>query len=131
METPVYKDYVRVYVPNGSQLKTQDGWQWQGTSSGFNHEIWAGTFTLLYGQTQTITLTWTTHYAAKNSINGWEYHYLVQRQAGTDWILHLGVTLPAQASIRSLSGGLKSSTKQTANLSSTLAENTNVEVDYA
>ena len=127
---PVYEDYVHIYVPNGSQLNTQEGWQWQGTSSGFNHEIWAGMFTLTFGQTQTITLTWTTHYTAKNSLNGWKYDFLVQRQAGTNWTLHLGVTLPTHAVIHSLAGGLKSSSKQTANLSSTLAENTNVEVTY-
>ena len=128
---PMYKDYVRVYVPNGSQLKAQNGWQWQGVSSGFNHEIWAGMFTLSYGQTQTITLTWTTHYTTKNSTNQWQYHYLVQRQAGTNWMLHLGITLPTGTKIQGLLGGLKSTTGQTANFSSTLAENTNVGVTYA
>src|SRR5258706_4329136 len=35
---PLYRDYVRVYIPPGSLLQKQDGWQPRGTSKAFGRE---------------------------------------------------------------------------------------------
>ncbi len=104
--SPLYSDYVRIYVPPGSSLQTQQGWQPGGTSEAFGREVWAGSFTLSQGQTNTITLTWTEKGVAKKNAAGWHYQYLVQRQAGVTWILNLQVTLPACVVKTRTSGGL-------------------------
>src|SRR2546421_3349870 len=52
---PLYQDFVRVYVPNGSVLQAQGGWEQRGTTAAFGQEVWAGFFTLPYGQTSSIT----------------------------------------------------------------------------
>jgi hypothetical protein len=126
----VYQDYVRVYVPSGSLLQTQDGWEPRGTSVAFGHEVWAGFLALPYGQTLTITLTWTAPNIAKKSAQGWQYQELIQRQAGTLWKLNLQVTLPSCATITSKQGGLVSENKQKATLTHFLSEATNVELNY-
>ena len=95
----VYRDYVRIYVPTNSSLLTQNGWQFQGKSTAFGHQVWAGWLTLEYGQTTTITLTWTVPHIAKNTGGGWHYLYQLQKQAGTHWLLHFNVTLPLHASV--------------------------------
>lgn len=128
----LYQDYLRVYVPPGSILHVQNGWQPRGTSTAFGHEVWAGSFTLVYGQTRTITFTWTVPGAAKKTSQGWQYQDLVQRQAGTLWNLHLQVTLPSCATKVDMQGGLvpSISSGQVAILSSDLGENTNVGITY-
>ncbi len=93
----VYSDYARVYVPTGSILKAQQGWQPRGTDQAFGHEVWAGSFNLSYGQTLTVTLSWMEKGVAKKDAAGWHYQYLVQRQAGTSWTINLGVSLPSCA----------------------------------
>lgn len=128
--SPLYRDYVRVYVPPGSILHTQDGWEPQGTSQAFGREVWAGLFTLSYGQTHVITLVWTVHGAAQKGVHGWHYQYLIQKQAGDQWVVNLQVTLPACAVINSTLGGLASKAKQTAVLSQSLSEDLNLGIDY-
>ena len=97
--SPLYRDYVHVYVPPGSILLAQDGWQPRGTSNAFNRKVWMGYFTLSYGQTRTITLVWKVPAAASKVQSGWHYQYLVQRQAGALWKLNLQITLPSCAVI--------------------------------
>jgi len=126
----VYRDYVRVYAPPGSILQSQDGWQPQGTSKAFGREVWAGFFTLSYGQTLTITLTWMVPDAAKKDAKGWHYQYVVQRQAGAQWTLHLRITLPSCAVMKNKWGGLASNNKQMAMLSQSLTKDLDVGVDY-
>ena len=128
--SPLYRDYVHVYVPPGSILHTQDGWEPQGTSQAFGREVWAGLFTLSYGQTHVITLVWTVHGAAQKGVHGWHYQYLMQKQAGDQWVVNLQVTLPACAVINSTLGGLASKAKQTAALSLSLSEDLNLGIDY-
>src|SRR6202043_4038472 len=51
--SPRYRDYARIYLPLGSTLILQQGWQPQGTGTSFGSQMWAGLFTLVYGQTRT------------------------------------------------------------------------------
>lgn len=128
--SPVYRDYAQVYVPPGSTLQAQKGWQLRGTSTVFGRQVWAGLFTLTNGQTHTITLLWTERAAAKKDANGWHYQYLIQRQAGTQWKLELHVTLPSCAVITNRSGGVVSNDRQSVTLSKSLEEDMNVDIDY-
>lgn len=130
--SPLYRDYVRVYVPPGSILNTQDGWQPRGTSTAFGREVWAGFFTLSYGQADTITLTWTVPGVARKDANGWHYSDALQRQAGSPlWKLDLQVTLPPCAVINNKEGGLVSTGRQRATLNQLLYKDINVRLDYA
>ncbi|MGZ3646869.1 MAG: DUF4012 domain-containing protein, partial [Ktedonobacteraceae bacterium] len=81
----VYRDYVRVYVPPGSILYKQEGWDATGTGKAFGRTIWAGYFALNFGQTKSINLEWMTTKAASLDVHGWHYQYLLQRQAGAKW----------------------------------------------
>ena len=128
--SPLYRDYVRVYAPPGSRLQRQDGWDPHGTSQAFGREVWAGLFSLSYGQVNTITLVWMVPGAATKDSKGWHYQYLLQRQAGAQWELHLQVMLPSCAVTTNKSDGLVSSNRQVVTLSQALTEDLNVGVDY-
>jgi len=127
---PLYRDYLRVYVPPGSILQTQDGWEPRGTSQAFGREVWAGFFTLPFGQTQTITLVWTVHGAAKKGTGGWHYQYTIQRQAGIQRMLHLQVKLPSCAVKITKLGGLVPSSPQVMTLAQPLNGDMNVGANY-
>ena len=127
---PLYRDYLRVYVPPGSILQTQNGWEPRGTSQAFSREVWAGFFTLSFGQTQTITLVWTVHGAAKKGTGGWHYQYMIQRQAGVQRTLHLQVKLPSCAVKITELGGLVSSSPQVMTLAQPLNGDMNVGANY-
>jgi hypothetical protein len=126
----VYRDYVRVYVPPSSILQVQNGWQPFGTSKAFGRQVWAGFFTLSYGQTQAITLTWMVPGVAKKDAKGWHYQYVLQRQAGAQWSLHLRITLPSCAVLKNKWGGLASNSNQRATLGQSLNKDLEVGVDY-
>jgi uncharacterized protein DUF4012 len=125
-----YRDYVRVYVPSGSVLQTQNGWESRGTSTVFGREAWAGFFTLAYGQTVTITLVWRVPGAAAKDAKGWHYQYLLQRQAGAQWMMHLQITLPSCGVMKNKWGGLVSRNKQAVMLSQSLNKDLDVGADY-
>jgi len=127
----LYRDYVRLYVPPGSTLSRQDGWQPLGTSNAFGSQVWAGYFTLVYGQTRTITLIWTSYGAAKNDGNGWHYQSLLQRQAGAQRILDLQVMLPSCAVVTNKWGGLVAKGKQEETFTQSFTQDLNVGIDYA
>jgi hypothetical protein len=127
----LYRDYVRVYVPRGSILQTQDGWQQQGTSDAFGHEVWAGFFTLHYGETRTITLDWRVPHAATYDTQGWHYQEMIQKQAGTLWNVREQVQLPPCAALTNVAGGIKSTSKQAAEMNQALTKNTRVAIDYS
>jgi hypothetical protein len=129
---PVYRDYLRLYVPPGSILQDQNGWVPSSTSQAFGRREWGGFFTLTYGQTLTITFVWTVPGAAKKGARGWDYQYLIQRQAGAQWTLHLQVTLPSCAGVTSTQGGLvPANNKKVAMLTQPLTEDLNVGIDYS
>lgn len=126
----VYRDYLRVYVPPGSILQSQNGWAPRSPGQAFGRQVWAGLFTLSYGQTQTLTFVWTVPGAARKVAKGWFYQYLIQRQAGAQWTLHLQVTLPSCAEITTTQGGLGSGNKKAAMLTQPLTEDLNVGINY-
>lgn len=127
---PLYRDFVHVYVPSGSLLLMQVGWQPHGESSAFNREVWMGYFELSYGQTRTITLEWKVPAVANKVQADWHYQYLIQRQAGTLWKLNLHITLPPCAALNSKWLGLTSNYEQRAELVQSLTQDLNVGVSY-
>jgi len=126
----LYHDYVRIYMPSGSTLSKQDGWQPLGTSTAFGSQVWAGFFTLVYGQTRTINLQWTSHSVAKSDAKVWNYRYLLQRQAGIQRTLELQVMLPSCAIVTKKWGGLVSNNKHEETLTLSLTQDLNVGADY-
>ncbi len=128
--SPLYRDYVRVYVPVGSVLQGQDGWQLRGTSQDFHSQVWAGFFTLVYGQVRTITLTWSVPRAATKDAHGWQYQELIQRQAGAVWTVHVQIILPTCAALTSQPGGMVSTDIQSATFNQALNEDLNIGLEY-
>jgi hypothetical protein len=126
----LYRDYVRIYVPPGSILRNESGFESRGTSNAFGRTVWAGFFTLNFGQTSTITLQWTVPHAAIKGAHGWHYQYLLQRQAGTVWTIHLHLALPACAMISNPSGALLYSHKVLSIPVNSLSQDINLGVDY-
>jgi hypothetical protein len=129
--SPLYRDYARVYLPPGSTLQSENGWQPRGVSNAFGREVRAGFFTLTYGKTVTIILVWSVHNAAKKDTSGWHYQYLIQKQVGTQWKLQVQVKLPACATVQSVSGGMIARGKQEASLTQTLNTDMSTEVNYS
>jgi Protein of unknown function (DUF4012) len=127
---PLYRDYARVYVPTGSVLQSQNGWEPRGTSDAFSHEVWAGFFTLQYGETRTITLDWHVPHAATYDGHGWHYQETIQRQAGTLWKVHEQVQLPPCAILTNVTGGIEADTR-VAVLGQELTKNTSLAIDYS
>ncbi len=127
---PIYRDYVRIYTPPGSKLSEQEGWQPLGSSTAYGDQVWAGFFTLVYGQTRTITLVWTSYGVARNDVNGWHYQYLLQRQAGIQRTLNVQVQLPACERVTGRSAGLVPGSASAATLTEAWNQDTNVELDY-
>jgi len=126
----IYRDYLRIYVPPGSVLQAQNGWQPRGASTVFGREVWAGFFTLTYGQSDTITLVWKVPGAATKDAKGWHYQYLLQRQAGARWELHLQITLPSCAVMKSKWSGLASSIRPSVKISQSLSKDLAIGADY-
>jgi len=127
---PIYRDYVRIYTPPGSKLSEQQGWQPHGKTTAYGDQVWAGFFTLIYGQTRTITLIWTSYSVAKKAANDWHYQYLLQRQAGIQRTLNLQVLLPACETVVSRSGGLAPVGGSAATLTAAWNMDMNVGLDY-
>src|SRR5258708_5333611 len=129
-DSPVYQDYLRIYIPPRSTLLGQSGWQSRGVSKAFGREVWAGYFTLTYGQMDTITFIWKVPGAATKDAKGWHYQYVVQRQAGAQWTLHLQILLPSCAKMTNKLGGLASSNSRMATYARPLDADLNLSVDY-
>ena len=126
----LYQDYVRIFVPTDSTLSKQSGWQPLSTSNAFGSQVWAGFFTLVHGQTNTITLLWTNHNVVKNGTNNWLYQYLLQRQAGAQRMMQLQVMLPSCATMINKWGGLAPHGIQEETLTQSLTQDLNVGVDF-
>ncbi|TMD49478.1 MAG: DUF4012 domain-containing protein [Chloroflexi bacterium] len=126
----LYRDYVRVYAPSGSTLSAQDGWHPRGASTAFGCQVWEGFFSLIYGQTLTITLVWTSYSVAKKDANGWHYQYLLQRQAGAQRMLKVQVMLPLRANVTAKLGGFVSSGTHAAILTESWDKDLSVGLDY-
>jgi hypothetical protein len=96
-----YRDYVRVYVPPNAVLHGQSGWDFQGISKAYGRAVFAGFFSMYYGTTEKITLTWTVPNVATSTGGIWQYQELVQRQAGVyaGWHTTLQFSLPSCAKL--------------------------------
>ncbi|MDQ2888911.1 MAG: DUF4012 domain-containing protein, partial [Chloroflexota bacterium] len=129
--SPLYRDYARVYVPRRSVLQTQDGWQPQTSNDAFGHKVWAGFFTLQYGETRTITLDWRVPHAAIYDGHGWHYEETIQRQAGTIWSVHEQVQLPSCATVTNVTGGIEAAGDRVVILNQELTKNTTIAIDYS
>lgn len=125
-----YRDYMHIYVPPGSVLQAQNGWQARGTSQAFGREVWMGYFTLTFGQTRVITFTWTVPSAAKLDTQGWHYRYLIQKQAGDQWNLNLQVILPTCATAIHTSSNLLAKNGHSPVSSGPLNEDKSFGIDY-
>jgi hypothetical protein len=129
--SPLYRDYLRIYVPPGSILQAQQGWQPRGTGKAFGREVWAGFFTLSYSQIRTLSFTWKEMGVAKKDTAGWHYQYLIQRQAGSHWNFNVRVLLPSCTVKMHTSGGLTAKSKQVAVFNQSLTMDTDLRVDYS
>lgn len=127
----LYRDYIRIYVPPGSTLQAQKGWQPRGTSNTFGREVWAGFFTLTYGHTMTISLSWLAHNVTYKSTDGWHYQYVLQKQAGTQPKVQVQVQLPACATVRHTVGGMVARGQQGAVFTQAVDVNTSLGVGYS
>jgi hypothetical protein len=129
---PEYDDYVRIYTPPGSTLHKQDGWTLRDTNQSYGRQVWSGLFTLFYGETKTVSLTWVVRNAAIKDAHGWHYHDLIQRQVGMIWQLNLQVKLPMCTTIvgKSTPPALKVPNKQNAVFNQKLTADVNVGIDY-
>ncbi len=131
---PTYRDYIRIYTPPGSILDMQTGLSPVGVrfiaSQAFGHKVWAGNFTLLYGQTHIITLVWHVAHAVTKDSNGWRYQYLIQRQAGAQWKLDLQVILPSCAMVNNKWDGLVPNNSRVGLLNQSLNEDMSLGVNY-
>jgi tyrosine-protein phosphatase YwqE len=136
-ENSFYRDYVHIYVPPASTFQMQNGWDlnpslyafgYQGDA--FGYKVVAGLLLIPYGQSGSITLTWTVPGAASKDTQGWHYQYLIQRQAGAQQVLDLQVMFPSCARVTSQEGMVLSQNRQVANLTEPLTENVAVGVDY-
>ena len=121
---------MQVYMPPGSVVSLQRGWQPDGTNTAFGRQVLSGFFKFTYPQTVTINLTWTVPHAAKKDAHGWHYQYEIQRQAGALWNVRLEINPPSCAVIKNTAGELVTSNKQTATLSQKLREDLQVGIDY-
>jgi hypothetical protein len=126
----LYKAYVRVYTPVNSVLHSQAGWSPNDTGVASGRRFWGGYFSANYPTTGTITLTWSVAGAAKKDTHGWHYLYLIQRQAGAQQQIDLGVVLPPCAAIVGTSTGVLAESKQQAHLTQTLSQDTGIRIDY-
>jgi hypothetical protein len=95
--TSFYRDYLRIYVPPGSILTQEQGWQPLGSGEAFGRTFWIGSFIMNYRQTVTLNLVWSVPRVAAriSGSSGWQYRYLLQHQAGTHWIAAVQMDLAA------------------------------------
>lgn len=126
-----YRDYVRVYMPIGSVVMQQQGWQPAGTSTAYGRKAIAGYISFKFHQTFTLHLVWMVPHAAKKDAQGWHYQYEMQRQAGTHWRLNLEVDLPSCATIKNTLGGLTAGSKKAVALNKAINEDVLLGTDYS
>jgi len=69
-------------------------------------------------------------HAATHDAQGWHYSDEIQRQAGAQWMIHVQVMLPANATILKAWGGLTAHGKIEEILNQSLEQNVIMGVDY-
>jgi hypothetical protein len=126
----LYVDYIRVYIPPKSVVKSQSGWEPHGTSTAFGRQVVAGKLYLDFGATATIQLTWTVPAAATKDASGWHYKELLQRPAGVTWATDLQFALPACARTGTTPAGLKAAGARVYKSQVALTADTTFSIDY-
>jgi hypothetical protein len=124
------REYVRVYIPPNAVVTSQTGWNPRGSGQEHGRKFVAGFFTLVQGQSITISLVWSVPNAAAHDQSGWHYHYLVQRQAGALRSLQVHVTVPACALAPLTWTGFPMTGKGQARLIQTFIEDQQLGVSY-
>jgi hypothetical protein len=95
-----YTDYLRIYVPPGSQLQGFSGFSNIDAASAYNRTVWSSTFHLIHGQQVQFTLTYAVPNAVQQQGSGLHYSFLAQRQPGFPFpSLSLIINVPQDTSI--------------------------------
>lgn len=126
----LYRSYVRVYLPAQSRLQYQAGWNYQGSGKAFKRAFASGYYVLDQGQTHTITLTWLVPGATSQKDDHWHYQYTIQRQAGTQWLIHSQIDLPACNAILLAQSNVIRLSKDQVSLSRLLNKDQTITLDY-
>jgi len=125
-----YRGYIRIYVPPGSILQSQAGWDPRDTGTSFGNTFWGGYFYLDYPLTGSITLTWKIAGAARKHGQSWQYLYAIQRQAGALENMNFQVSLPSCSTQVHTSAGIVISNRRQVHLAQVLQKNTEVSIGY-
>jgi hypothetical protein len=125
-----YRGYIRVYVPSGSVLQSQEGWKPHDIGTAFQSAFWSGFFYLDYPHTGSITLIWKAAGAAKKHGQSWLYLYSIQRQAGAQENMNLQVSLPPCSTHVHTSVGIVNASRRQVHLTQPLQQNTDVSIGY-
>ena len=127
----LYRDYVRIYVPPDAVLNQESGLAKQSVTTAFGRKVLGGFLYLSYSQTKSITLDWTVPHVATKDVQGmWHYQDEIQRQAGILWTMNVQVTLPAQATIKDVQGGLQKQNVREASYTGVLNEDKSMGVSW-
>ncbi len=128
-----YTDYVRVYVPPGSQLQGYSGLDNFNAASAYQRTVWSGTFQLVFGQRLLLTITYMVPHAVQDQSGQLHYSLLVQRQSSSPLSrLVLTIGLPQNGTLAQHSGNLHLSSHSATDLllDQTLDRDTTVTADY-
>ncbi len=125
-----YRGYIRIYVPPGSILQSQAGWQPRDSGTSLGNRFWGGYFYLDYPLTGSITLTWKIAGAARKHGQSWQYLYTIQRQAGALENMNFQLSLPSCSTQVHTSSGTVIANKRQVHLAQALQQNTEVSIGY-
>jgi hypothetical protein len=125
-----YRGFVQVYLPAGSVLHGQAGWNLYSSGIAFGRAYWEGYLRLDYPLTGDITLVWSVTGSVQQNGHNWHYLYMVQRQAGALEQVNLQVTLPSCAAIIHTSAGVETDDKRQAHLAQVLNQDTVASIEY-
>jgi hypothetical protein len=124
-----YRDFVRVIVPAGAQLTSQQGCTPYDTTE-VQHAVWS--CTIDFGQPNGLTLhfRWTVPHAVA-SAGGGQYTLFLQRQAGARYTLDTVIVPPAHSHIvQPLHAPLSDATGNQVHYSTTLTQDESLVVAY-
>ncbi|HCI79617.1 MAG TPA: hypothetical protein DHW02_08000, partial [Ktedonobacter sp.] len=128
---PLYRDYVRIYVPPDAVLNQESGLARQSVTSAFGRKVLGGFLYLSYSQKDSITLNWTVpHVAVKDAQGMWHYQDEIQRQAGILRTMSVQITLPDKAVMKDVQGGLQRQNGREVSYAGVLNEDKNIGVSW-
>ena len=127
----IYRDYLRVYVPKGSALQSQSGWQPRGASQSFGAEVFAGISASVRRQRHGDVALVSAKRGEPVHGTNWQYSYLMQRQAGVSWQTTVQVTLPSCAQPTGKPVGFTQTGAHTASATQAITQNTSFKLAYS